>query len=434
MRKTKNLISVTILMLIVLALTTISVFTIFIKNVYAEDNINMSVSVGDSLYIEVSENPTLTLNPLNNNIDTTSFTVTAGTNNLYGYELYMSANTTDLTRDNSDGISATIPTLDQDYSINNFPTNKWGYKLSTATNYSPFDNTETLISSSSEPTSNSTTFDLAAKVDYDKPAGSYSLTFDFSIISVPEFPVYMQDFAVMSSKQRQTVIALVGEETAFPLIDKRDRRTYYVAKLKDGEVWMLQNLRIGADTSTLTLTAGDSDVEEDFVLTNKLSDGKFPYTTISGTSYVYDSQAYYCTDNYGCWYNWYTATAGTGVRNTASGNVETSICPAGWTLPTGGSSGQLATLYRAYGSPLSMLVSPTSSTENAGGVSMPGFLLSGDYHYNGAHALGSSCYYWSRTAASAQRAYDFLLTTSAVTLTQNYYKYDGVPVRCLLKI
>ena len=31
--------------------------------------------------------------------------------------------------------------------------------------------------------------------------------------------------------------------------------------------------------------------------------------------------------NYGVYYNWYTATAGTGVQATTSGNAPSSICP-----------------------------------------------------------------------------------------------------------
>ena len=327
MRKTKKLMSTTILMLIVLTLTVISTFAIFIKNVYAEDNINMSVNISDSLYIEVSENPTLTLNPLNNNIDTTSFTVTAGTNNLYGYELYMSANTTDLTRDNSDGISATIPTLDQSYSIDNFPTNKWGYKLNTATNYSPFDNTETLISSSSGPTSNSTTFDLAAKVDYDKPAGSYNLTFNFSILARPQV-YYIQDFT-------PTMCEELASDDHFSVMDSRDGQIYTVRYI-NGNCWMTQNLRYIGDTSS---TAPSSETAGSMIMkastSNIDADVTISDTDLTlGDSYT-EPRIHISDDNTkGVWYNYAAASAGTIASSSDSTTAVYSVCPAGWRLPT----------------------------------------------------------------------------------------------------
>ncbi|MBQ3296261.1 InlB B-repeat-containing protein, partial [Candidatus Saccharibacteria bacterium] len=136
---------------------------------------------------------------------------------------------------------------------------------------------------------------------------------------------------------------------AYPLTDTRDNTMYMVARLADNRCWMLQNLKLGSKTATMTLSGSDTNiaVNGSFELTNRLADGKFPYNTISEDpvtgqpSYYYDSQAYYCTDNYGCYYNNYTATAGSMTSSTGAGTtVNYSICPKGWSLPTGGSGGE----------------------------------------------------------------------------------------------
>lgn len=50
--------------------------------------------------------------------------------------------------------------------------------------------------------------------------------------------------------------------------------------------------------------------------------------------------------DYGNYYNWNAATAGTGTYDTAPPNDQASgsVCPKGWKLPTGGDNGQLKNL------------------------------------------------------------------------------------------
>ena len=228
----------------------------------------------------------------------------------------------------------------------------------------------------------------------------------------------------------------------YELTDTRDNQTYRVAKLKDGNCWMLQNLKLGRSTSTLTLTPTNSDVGSNYVLNNKLPDGKFHAYTIDGVEYQNNSTEYYCTgdgtasDWESCYYNWYTATAGTGTTYIASQgqNVNNSICPAGWTLPT---TPQFQALYNQYPSAAEMLVAnPTTTKENTPTVGQvtntPGFLLSGGYFTGGAGNLGSHGYYRSRTANSAQNAYRMFMDTSGVNPANYSNKYGGFTVRCLV--
>ena len=224
--------------------------------------------------------------------------------------------------------------------------------------------------------------------------------------------------------------------TTSVLIDKRDNTGYIVGKAKDGNCWMLQNLKLGKTTTSLALTSANSDVgSAGFTLTNKLSDGKFHAYTIDGVANQNNSSEYYCTgdgtatDWESCYYNWYTATAGTGSTyiSTQGQNVDSSICPAGWALPT---QPQFSALYAQYNSAALMEVDdPTTTKENSAGK-IPGFLLSGDYT-GGANHRGSNGYYWSRTAFSAQRAYDLNVDTSSVYPAYSNAKYLGLAVRCI---
>lgn len=208
--------------------------------------------------------------------------------------------------------------------------------------------------------------------------------------------------------------------------DTRDNQVYTIQRLADGNCWMTQNLKLGKTTETLTLTGADSDVPS-FTLNGKSSDGKFESKTIGGVSDVNDSSQYYCTEAYGCYYNWHTATGGSGSSATTSGDANYSICPAGWTLPT---RQQYSSFITYYNTSASILVNPTSATENINGASAPGLLLGGFYMNTGGSGQGARSIYWSRSASSARDAIA-VFVDPAISVAHGR-KYTGVPVRCIL--
>lgn len=116
------------------------------------------------------------------------------------------------------------------------------------------------------------------------------------------------------------------------LVDSRDGKTYTVSKLLDGKCWMTKNLALGG-SEPITLTSADSDVTSDFILPASFTNWS--------TSDINSKGIYIDTNNSGTgkdegFYNWYTATAGTGNSSTAAGESATSsICPKGWRLPGG---------------------------------------------------------------------------------------------------
>lgn len=147
-------------------------------------------------------------------------------------------------------------------------------------------------------------------------------------------------------------IAYTTEAEAVPqstAVDTRDSKQYVIRKLADGNCWMAQNLALGNAGYQMTLTSADSDVVNDYTL--PIGQTSFTSTwgpnnqTNAQTSHVAIDDTYLSggsgtptstptgnlTDAVGYRYNWYTATAGTGLYNSTS--ADHSICAKGWTLP-----------------------------------------------------------------------------------------------------
>ena len=127
--------------------------------------------------------------------------------------------------------------------------------------------------------------------------------------------------------------------------------------------------------------------------------------------------------SYGYYYNWYTATATYGTYEMSSGNVSYDICPKGWRLPTGGSSGEFQALYNQY----------ASSALMRDATNGPGFVLSGYRYGSSTYYQGSIGSYWSSTADGAYGAYGLGLNSSNVYPADGGDKFDGFTVRCVAK-
>ena len=424
-------------LIFVLSLITISGLTFNSSNTFAANSasIDANVNIRDSLTLNITRNGaptsnvTLNLDPASNPFSYQDLDIAVGTNNETGYVLNMSATNTNLV--NVADNTKTIPTLSTGTSITetefrNCTTsdclNKWGYSKDSG-NYIPFKNIE-LLSNSERTNNDHTTLRFATKIDYTKPSGQYETNLIFEATANPLLDV-MQD---LNS-------ALCTTSGPLAVIDSRDNQKYYVQRLADGNCWMLNNLRLGQDKSTtdiIYLNNTDSDVNGSFELKGKLSDGIFISTTIDNINDVNDSSQYYCTTDYGCYYNWFTSTAGVGDHTTTSGNVNYSICPKGWTLPTQTQFTSLSTAYN--NSATALLVNPTNLPENANGANAPGLLLGGAYGSSGPNLVGSHGFYWSSTPYPApQYGYILYHNTSTVFLGNGHYKYAGNAVRCLLK-
>ncbi len=437
------------------------------------DSLTTNVIVKPSLKITI---PTSTLSssldPAIKPFESKSLNVTVATNNANGYKLYLDStnNTTNLV--NTIDSTKYIETLSSSTTQDSFPVNSWGYRINSttssptgdssitsSTNYYPFVSNKLISSSSVATNAISSTLDFATKIDYEKPAGQYNIALNFK--ALPQTTTYyMQDFAA-----DPTLKDTVCTEEPTMVMDKRDGHTYAIAKLKDGKCWMLQNLRLGENlepvTGSMTLTSEDTNISStdgynprsEFVLTNQVADGVMPGLPTASGSWIWDNSAFYCTTNYGCYYNFYTATAGikaegedaVTVNNT---DVTTSICPAGWTMPTGGEhiasgenqhSSDWQLLANAYGVEVDsyavvskrLLVNPVNAVENINGASAPGLLLGGSHYTSGAGGVGAASTYQSRTVRSSGVNYMFSLYNGSITSTATNNRCDARSVRCL---
>ena len=231
------------------------------------------------------------------------------------------------------------------------------------------------------------------------------------------------------------------------LRDERDGNVYAISKLVDGHCWMTENLRLNPSTTTFTSVStngpttafiGKAAVAQDStILCNDSTSGDcIDRVLFNGNNINRGLTASPDTDDnasswysYGMMYGWYTATAGNGDYEMASGNVVGDICPAGWRLPTGGVGGEFQNLANVVGG-------ATVTAINNNLLKFPNnFIYSGDYNYNMSGGRGTYGRYWSATASSNEKAYRLGVASSyqGATPTGEWDKWDAFAVRCVVK-
>lgn len=148
----------------------------------------MITKVNEVLEISLpSDNILLNLNPTETSEASgeQEYNIIVATNHIAGYNLVLSANSTDLTRtkEHQSESSAVIPTVTETaegYTTpNDFDVNHWGFKLGN-NNYNAF-KTSQLIGKSTGPVRNDEiNLKFASKVNFSQPAGTYNLTINFN--------------------------------------------------------------------------------------------------------------------------------------------------------------------------------------------------------------------------------------------------------------
>ena len=221
--------------------------------------------------------------------------------------------------------------------------------------------------------------------------------------------------------------------------------------MQDNKCWMVDNMKylgegitISNVDSTTGITYNNSDkyntVDGTDTQSTANSDKAF-YNNPMSDSYCYGTSIQSSYTKCGYLYNWYAATAGTGTYDTSTIgiNVSGSICPTGWSLPSGNydTTGDFAILNAsmANGSYTSNGYNEYSSSSNyySGwqySASWSG-VFSGDW-FNGFNSQGSVGNYWSSTAYSSTDAQFLAFYSSGVDPAFYYYKYIGHAVRCVL--
>ena len=293
-----------------------------------------------------------------------------------------------------------------------------------------------------------------------------------------ETGVYMQTWNGCGSLASGAVIALK---------DQRDNNVYTVGKLADGNCWMMENLRIDAaatnGSTNLGLQQGYAGAftgladSETANFSNSTTANTYNNETKYSTSNITDSNQGYrfprynnsntasrnsspsATDNrnaatsahnnslnsaiysYGNYYTWAAALANTNdytgptatVDGKTSETAETSICPSGWQLPYGRTTGNGATSGGLYN--LGVALNAASSTEASSRIwrSYPNnYVYSGYYTNSSASNRGSAIRLWTSTAASNINVYYASLSYSSVSAGNSLVnKHSGYSVRCV---
>ncbi len=255
--------------------------------------------------------------------------------------------------------------------------------------------------------------------------------------------VTLADGETLSAKSNGYVTALR---------DIRDGQVYAVAKLADGNYWMIENLRLDAANSADSTKA--QGFGTGFVGLANAESSNFSTSTTANSLYSTDD-AYTMprynnintanmaanmssTDmnvySYGNYYTWAAAIADIATQN--SGSVTTSICPTGWHLPYGGSStgasgGNTSGGFYYLGVQLGATVS--SGVSSGVWRSYPNnFVYSGYFYDSARDNIGEGGDYWSSTAEDVSSAYGLFFADAFIdTGTTSFTKYYGQTVRCV---
>ncbi len=276
---------------------------------------------------------------------------------------------------------------------------------------------------------------FAAKfADNNTNGGHYRTQVLLSFVATPKSIPDVKGFGGITRMQDMTpeVCNNVAAGTTGELYDTRDYNVYTVAKFTNRAgggmgCWMTQNLRIIGRTITST----DSDVTQAYTIpshwTNVPSDDNHTAT--------YHNAVYFGRPEYGAYYSWFTATAGSSpiTEDLINTYASSSICPKGWRLPRGNSS------VSDYAQLLSGLTLDdiTSAPYN--------FTYAGVVDSNtGKNSInGTNGYYWvNRISMGSDGTNTYLgagdlsfnKTTNVIyTHGVNMYPRSGRSVRCLAK-
>ena len=291
--------------------------------------------------------------------------------------------------------------------------------------------------------------------------------------------------------------ASVTLDSFIALQDARDTNIYTVARLTDGNCWMTDNLRLentNSDNSTGNLAQGyhtDTTygnfiglaVPETANFTGSTSSATEPTEpnsiyyagTQSGTATIDITQTSYAgfrmprynnfntqstvasstgsnnTYGYGNYYTWaaamanttyYSGPTATDSDGKTSETVNTSICPKGWRLPYGRSTGNgitskgfsnLSDSMGGNNTTMNSSTTPTGEVMSNRLRQFPNnFVYSGYFFTSSAYTRGSYGYYWSSTAYGNYNSYNlYLYSSNVVPGTGGYDKYYGRSIRCV---
>lgn len=229
---------------------------------------------------------------------------------------------------------------------------------------------------------------------------------------------YMQEFlSPLKYVQRRSILRSMNSTSTYNLIDNRDNKTYAVAKYKDNNLWMAQNLELGRTNISVNLTSANTNLSSTISASTFNSwrqsiiyNNSAPaYKILSGTDSISGTP-------YGLGYNYAAATAGiiTGSENPNTTNTY-DICPAGWKMPTSADYSTLSLLYpSSISTPVANGGAAFTITEEMGNA-------------------GSAGLYWTSTLGGKLASTFWAMADGSSIIGSSTYNCDE-SVRCFIKM
>ena len=289
----------------------------------------------------------------------------------------------------------------------------------------------------------------------------------------------MQDINASNST---TVLESLIDEQPYYLRDSRDNEPYCVSKLADGQLWMIDNLRLDLGDSDTLDSVNASNTNASATALQYLKNGggtandQYPTAAINSVAWTSSSQDYYsvpmsvssgtCLYSGSCvnesnsqWtknstapvygngsgkvgvlYNYCAISAGTycygnGTNKTnipatdlkpaSLYDLDGDICPAGWRMPTGNMAGDLYSLYNYYSY---RDASSPNSLQYKTSIPFVGNFISGklntDPTYQGA--------IWTATRDAISNPQEFLVRQNSIVMSNSLTHNYAMATRCIL--
>lgn len=241
----------------------------------AETEVGVTASTAISLAMSSQVN--MEVIPKSNGATSSASTkLSVSTNSPDGYALYMQTGSAsgDLVSTASYSESKITNTTKSNVTLSNLEPNAYGYALTegtldSSTTYSSLPTTGSVIKKTTSVTASEgnyaygDTYNLAFGVNIgtNLPAGTYTGSVMLSAVANPKTIATMFDLTYMQD-MTSDICTNTREGYTKQLIDTRDGKSYWVAKLKDGNCWMTQNLAL--DITEDGLKASDTDITHDW--------------------------------------------------------------------------------------------------------------------------------------------------------------------------
>ncbi|MBR0467628.1 hypothetical protein IJJ53_01835 [Candidatus Saccharibacteria bacterium] len=498
----------------------------------SSDSLSISISSACTLSSSIDRAHTVNVNAGTHTVDIGSTRVNAYCNDNNGYSIYAigSSNNidgnTDLISSNNDGYNIKTGIYDEGSSSSLTPSS-WGMKLAPGIgtglnpdtgasiaitpptivnnydNYNVVPNNYTLVASRASGTNMTIDTDITGSyfaTTYDvyassvQPAGTYNgkvkylmvhpssnnnhLGFNEAYASQGKNPVNTESGTYYTMQDMNSYICnSVGsydEASQTQLIDIRDNKLYWVAKLQDGHCWMTQNL--GLDLVAYTneqgqevmksLTSNDTDLTDHSLVgayasrytydvntgittwTPAMSAKTMGFEGIRADDWNDSNTVPYSANktdstntghsSLGNYYNWTVAIASNDsstltqdTSNNVSNNPKNSICPKGWRLSTisnqseamVNSTNEFARLKYLYN--LNVI---------ADVLVPPLYFIKSGYIGDGAsiNGLDAKGLYWSSTINN-NSAFDFAFTQNGIFIKDATDRRRGATLRCIAR-